>query len=40
MQNRTPQKAEQVYESLRRSNKMLEKETGPPNVEKDICAEF
>ncbi|WP_283178865.1 GntR family transcriptional regulator [Gemmobacter sp. 24YEA27] len=40
MQNRTPQKAEQVYELLRRSIILLEIEPGAALVEKDICAEL
>lgn len=40
MQNRAPQKANQVYESLRRSIILLEIEPGAPIIEKDICAEF
>lgn len=40
MQNRPPQKAEQVYELLRRSIIMLEIQPGAPIVEKDLCAEL
>ncbi|WP_112310701.1 GntR family transcriptional regulator [Pseudogemmobacter bohemicus] len=40
MQNRAPQKAEQVYELLRRSIILLEIEPGSALVEKDICAEL
>lgn len=40
MQNRAPQKAEQVYELLRRSIIQLEIEPGAALVEKDICAEL
>lgn len=38
MQNRAPQKAEQVYELLRRSIIMMEIAPGEAIVEKDICA--
>jgi len=38
MQKRPAQKADQVYEMLRRSIVMLEIEPGAPVVEKDICA--
>jgi len=40
MQNRAPQKADQVYELLRRSIIMLELGPGEPVVEKNICAEL
>lgn len=40
MQNRMPQKAEQVYELLRRAIILLEIEPGAALVEKDICAEL
>ncbi len=40
MQNRAPQKAEQVYELLRRSIIMLDIGPGEPIVEKAICAEL
>lgn len=38
MQTRPPQKAEQVYELLRRSIIMLEIKPGAPIVEKEICS--
>lgn len=40
MQIRAPQKADQVYESLRRSIILLEIEPGAAIIEKDICAEM
>lgn len=40
MQNRAPQKSNQVYELLRRSIIRLEIEPGAPIVEKDICDEM
>lgn len=40
MQNRALQKADQVYESLRRSIIMLEIPPGAAVVEKDICAQM
>ncbi|MDB6454084.1 GntR family transcriptional regulator [Falsirhodobacter sp. 20TX0035] len=40
MQNRAPQKAEQVYELLRRSIIMLDLAPGAPVVEKNLCAEL
>lgn len=40
MQNRAPQKAEQVYEFLRRAIIMMEIAPGDAIVEKDICAQL
>lgn len=40
MQNRPPQKADQVYDLMRRAIVMLELQPGSPVVEKDICAEL
>ncbi|WP_128255789.1 GntR family transcriptional regulator [Falsirhodobacter deserti] len=40
MQNRAPQKAEQVYEMLRRAIIMLDLAPGQAVVEKNICAEL
>ena len=40
MQNRPPQKADQVYDLMRRAIVMLELRPGAPVVEKDICAQL
>lgn len=40
MQNRTPQKADQVYEFLRRAIVMMDIAPGEALVEKDICAQL
>ena len=40
IENRPPQKADQVYQLLRRSIIMLEMEPGAPIVEKSICSQL
>lgn len=40
MQRRPPQKADQIYERLRRAIVMLEMAPGSPIIERDFCAAF